>query len=117
LSRKEIVRGCVSVFAGVSLWELLTTGLLLENQLFIPPPRSVLRIFWIPLLNGQFTKHFVATLLNLLPVSARLAVLQLCVIDGLLLASVPGSAFIDRRLGQDEMKMCKSLKRHRLNMR
>jgi ABC-type nitrate/sulfonate/bicarbonate transport system permease component len=64
LSRKEIVRGCVSVFAGVSLWELLTTGLLLENQLFIPPPRSVLRIFWIPLLNGQFTKHFVATLLE-----------------------------------------------------
>jgi len=63
LPRKEIVRGCVSVFAGLLLWELLTQ-LLLENELLIPPPSSVLRTFWGLLANGQLKKHFLATLLE-----------------------------------------------------
>ena len=63
MSRKEIVRGCTSIFAGVVLWELLTR-LLLENELLIPPPSSVLRSFWALLLSGPLKKHFVATLLE-----------------------------------------------------
>jgi NitT/TauT family transport system permease protein len=63
LSRKEIVRGCISIFIGVTLWEILTR-LLLENELLIPPPSSVLRTFWILLLSGQLKRHFLATLLE-----------------------------------------------------
>lgn len=63
MSRKEIVRGCISIFAGVALWEILT-HLLLENELLIPPPSSVLNSFWTLLLNGQLEKHFLATLLE-----------------------------------------------------
>ena len=63
MSRREIVRGCISVFAGVALWEI-STHLLLEDELLIPPPSSVLRTFWALLLNGQLKKHFLATLLE-----------------------------------------------------
>ncbi len=63
MPRKEIVRGCVSILVGILLWEILAR-LLLENELLIPPPSSVLRSFWILLLNGQLEKHFVATLLE-----------------------------------------------------
>ncbi len=63
MPRKEIVRGCVSILAGVLLWEMLAR-LLLENELLIPPPSSVLRSFWTLLLNGQLKKHFVATLVE-----------------------------------------------------
>lgn len=63
MARKEIVRGCTSVFAGLLVWEI-ATQLLLENELLIPPPSSVLRTFWALLLNGQLKKHFLATLLE-----------------------------------------------------
>jgi NitT/TauT family transport system permease protein len=63
LSRREIVRGCISVFAGIVLWEI-STRLLLENELLIPPPSSILRTLWTLLLNGQLQKHFQATLLE-----------------------------------------------------
>ncbi len=61
--RKEIRRGCVSIFAGLVIWEILTR-LLLENELLIPPPSSVARSFWRLLLSGQLNKHFAATLLE-----------------------------------------------------
>ena len=61
--RKEIVRGCVSICAGVAIWEILTR-LLLENELLIPPPSSVARSFWRLLISGQLNKHFAATLLE-----------------------------------------------------
>jgi len=63
LSRREITRGCISIFVGLVLWEILTR-LLLENELLIPPPSSVLRSFWSLLLSGQLKKHFLATLLE-----------------------------------------------------
>lgn len=59
--RKEIVRGCVSIVAGLVIWEILTR-LLLENELLIPPPSSVLVSFWQLLISGKLNKHFVATL-------------------------------------------------------
>ncbi len=58
--RKEIVRGCVTIFAGLVIWEILTR-LLLENELLIPPPGSVLASFWNLFVSGQLNKHFVAT--------------------------------------------------------
>ena len=63
MPRKEIVRGCISILIGLLLWEI-AARLLLENELLIPPPSSVLRSFWSLLLNGQLKKHFVATLLE-----------------------------------------------------
>ena len=63
MPRKEITRGCISIFAGLILWEILTR-LLLENELLIPPPSSVARSFWALLLSGQLKKHFLATLLE-----------------------------------------------------
>ena len=59
--RKEIVRGCVSIVAGLVIWEILTR-LLLENELLVPPPSSVLVSFWQLLISGKLNKHFVATL-------------------------------------------------------
>ena len=38
--------------------------MLLENELLIPPPSSVLRTFWTLFLSGQLKKHFLATLLE-----------------------------------------------------
>ena len=63
MPRKEIIRGCISIAVGLVLWEVLAR-VLLENELLIPPPRSVLRSFWSLLLSGQLKKHFVATLLE-----------------------------------------------------
>ena len=61
--RKDILRGCISVFAGLLIWEILAR-LLLENELLIPPPSSVLRAFWRLAVSGQLNKHFAATLLE-----------------------------------------------------
>jgi ABC-type nitrate/sulfonate/bicarbonate transport system permease component len=48
LFRKEFDRGCISVIAGLIIWEVLTR-LLLEDELLILPPSSVLRSFKIRL--------------------------------------------------------------------
>jgi NitT/TauT family transport system permease protein len=61
--RKDILRGCISIFAGLLIWEILAR-LLLENELLIPPPSSVLRAFWRLAVSGQLNKHFAATLLE-----------------------------------------------------
>jgi len=61
--RKDIVRGCISICAGLLIWEILAR-LLLENELLIPPPSSVLRSFWRLAISGQLNKHFVATLIE-----------------------------------------------------
>jgi ABC-type nitrate/sulfonate/bicarbonate transport system permease component len=61
--RKEIVRGCVSILAGLAIWELLAR-LLLENELLIPPPSSVARTFWKLTVTGQLNKHLAATLIE-----------------------------------------------------
>lgn len=61
--RKEILRGCVSIFAGLVIWEILTR-LTLENELLIPPPSSVALSFWRLLRSGQLNKHVAATLLE-----------------------------------------------------
>jgi len=61
LFKKEIVRGAISISAGVVIWEILAR-LLLENELLIPPPSSVLRSFWTLAVSGKLNKHFEATL-------------------------------------------------------
>lgn len=61
--RKEIVRGCISICAGVLIWEILAR-LTLENELLIPPPSSVLSSFWRLAVSGQLNKHFAATLIE-----------------------------------------------------
>lgn len=58
---KELQRGFLSVFAGLLLWEILTRALL-ENELLIPPPTSVLRSFWCMGLSGELSRHLSATL-------------------------------------------------------
>lgn len=63
MPRKEIVRGFVSVVGGLMVWEVLTR-LLLENELLIPPPTSILRSFWNLALKGALNKHFAATLIE-----------------------------------------------------
>lgn len=63
MPRKEIVRGCVSILAGLAIWELLAR-LLLENELLIPPPSSVARTFWKLTVTGQLNKHLAATLIE-----------------------------------------------------
>jgi ABC-type nitrate/sulfonate/bicarbonate transport system permease component len=63
LFRKEFVRGCISIIAGLTIWENLTR-LLLEDELLIPPPSSVIRSFWTLSLHGHLTKHFLATLIE-----------------------------------------------------
>jgi len=63
LPRKEILRGCISISVGVAVWEILTR-LLLENELLIPPPSSVLRSFWTLAVSGKLNKHFAATLIE-----------------------------------------------------
>jgi NitT/TauT family transport system permease protein len=54
-------RGFLSVLGGLLLWELLAR-LLLENDLLIPPPSSVVRSFWKLTLSGELTRHLYATL-------------------------------------------------------
>ena len=61
LPRKELLRGAISIFGGLALWELLAR-LLLENDLLIPPPSSVLRSFWNLTVSGELNQHFAATL-------------------------------------------------------
>jgi len=61
LVKKEISRGFYSVMGGLLLWEMLTR-LLLENELLIPPPSSVLRSLWKLALSGQLNQHLFATL-------------------------------------------------------
>jgi len=63
LPRKEIVRGTISIFAGLVIWEILAQ-LLLENELLIPPPSSVARAFWRLASSGELAKHFQATLIE-----------------------------------------------------
>ena len=61
LLKKTFSRGLVSIVAGLVVWEILTR-LLLENELLIPPPSSVLRTFWKLSVTGQLNKHLFATL-------------------------------------------------------
>ena len=63
MPKKEIVRGCLSVFIGLALWEALTR-LFLENELLIPPPSSVMQSFWHLTITGQLNKHLAATLIE-----------------------------------------------------
>jgi NitT/TauT family transport system permease protein len=63
LPRKELLRGCISILVGLVIWEILTR-LLLENELLIPPPTSVIRSFWNLTFSGQLNKHFAATLIE-----------------------------------------------------
>jgi NitT/TauT family transport system permease protein len=63
LPRKELLRGCISILVGLVIWEILTR-LLLENELLIPPPTSVIRTFWNLTFSGQLNKHFAATLIE-----------------------------------------------------
>jgi NitT/TauT family transport system permease protein len=63
LPNRAIVRGCISISAGLVVWEVLTR-LLLENELLIPPVSSVVRSFWNLLISGELKKHFIATLLE-----------------------------------------------------
>lgn len=61
--KREFRRGCLSIAGGLLLWEVLTR-LLLENELLIPPPSSVLRSLWKLTLSGALNQHFLATLLE-----------------------------------------------------
>ncbi len=63
MPRKDLVRGCISIFAGLLIWEILAR-LLLENELLIPPPSSVFGSFWRLTISGQLNKHFSATLIE-----------------------------------------------------
>jgi len=61
LPRQEFRRGCLSIAGGLILWEILTR-LLLENELLIPPPSSVIRSLWKLGLSGELNRHLLATL-------------------------------------------------------
>jgi len=61
LIKKGFSRGFLSIAAGLVVWEILTR-LLLENELLIPPPSSVLRTLWKLSVNGQLNQHLFATL-------------------------------------------------------
>lgn len=61
MHRKDLRRGFLSVLGGLALWEILTR-LLLENELLIPPPSSVLRSLWRLGLSGELNRHVFATL-------------------------------------------------------
>jgi NitT/TauT family transport system permease protein len=59
--RKDLSRGFLSIVIGLALWEILTR-LLLENELLIPPPSSVVRSMWKLGASGQLNQHLLATL-------------------------------------------------------
>ena len=61
MPRQEFRRGCLSIAGGLILWEILTR-LLLENELLIPPPSSVIRSLWKMGLSGELNRHLFATL-------------------------------------------------------
>jgi NitT/TauT family transport system permease protein len=61
--RKDLVRGSISILVGLAIWEILTR-LLLENELLIPPPSSVVRSFWRLTVTGDLGKHLAAILLE-----------------------------------------------------
>ncbi|HLN87426.1 MAG TPA: ABC transporter permease [Candidatus Limnocylindrales bacterium] len=61
--KKEIARGMISIFAGLAIWEILARSLL-ENELLIPPPTSVMHAFWRLTASGELYKHFEATLIE-----------------------------------------------------
>ena len=61
--RKDLRRGLLSILAGLVLWEILTR-LLLENELLIPPPSSVVRSFWKLASTGALNEHFATTFLE-----------------------------------------------------
>ena len=63
MRRIEFRRGFLSILGGLLLWEALAR-LLLENELLIPPPSSVLRSMWQLTLSGALNQHFLATLLE-----------------------------------------------------
>jgi NitT/TauT family transport system permease protein len=58
---RQLSRGFASILGGVLLWEVLTR-LLLENELLIPPPSSVLRSLWNMTFTGELNRHLAATL-------------------------------------------------------
>lgn len=60
---KEVVRGCISVFGGLLLWEILAR-VFLENELLIPPPSSVFRAMWNLTVSGALNEHFLTTFLE-----------------------------------------------------
>ncbi len=60
---RELRRGLLSIVGGLLLWEVLTR-LLLENELLIPPPSSVLRSMWRLTVSGALNQHVLATLLE-----------------------------------------------------
>jgi NitT/TauT family transport system permease protein len=63
LPKKEIVRGSLSIIIGLAIWEA-SARLLLDNELLIPPPSSVLLSFWDLASSGELNKHLVATLIE-----------------------------------------------------
>ncbi len=60
---KELLRGIYSIVGGVVIWEILAR-LLLDDELLIPPPSSVLRSLWSLTVSGKLNQHFAATLLE-----------------------------------------------------
>ncbi len=61
--KKELLRGIISIVAGLVIWEFLAR-LLLDNELLIPPPSSVLRSLWSLTVEGKLGHHLAATLLE-----------------------------------------------------
>ena len=61
--KREVVRGFISIICGLAIWEILAR-LLLDNELLIPPPSSVLRALWTLTIQGKLNQHLAATLLE-----------------------------------------------------
>jgi len=61
--KKELLRGIISIIGGLAIWELLAR-LLLDNELLIPPPSSVLRSLWTLSVEGKLNHHLAVTLLE-----------------------------------------------------
>ncbi len=58
---KEFTRGVISIAGGLLLWEV-STRLLLENELLIPPFSSVVASLWNLSISGKLNAHLEATL-------------------------------------------------------
>jgi len=61
--KKELLRGLFSIAGGLVLWEFLAR-LLLDDELLIPPPSSVLRSLWSLAIQGKLNQHLAATLME-----------------------------------------------------